>query len=252
MKPKYANQILIAIIALSTIAIFFVAPIPQDPHYHNFADQRTLCSVNHFWNVLSNLPFLLVGIYGLLRLRFVSEPSIKLAYSIFCLGVILVCFGSGYYHLAPDNHTLVWDRLPMTIAFMAFISIVLHERVLVTAKNYTLIPLLLIGLVSVIYWAWTESQERGDLRLYALVQFLPVVLIPLIIYLYPRRYLSSGYLFLAFVFYFLAKLLEHFDADIYQFLGLISGHSLKHLSAAIAVFCIIQSFFHRRLINANH
>jgi hypothetical protein len=252
MKTKFANKLLLAIVAIASVTIFFMAPIPQDPHYHNFADQRSLCNINHFWNVLSNLPFLLVGIYGLWHLRLVSEPSIKPAYAIFCSGVILVCLGSGYYHLAPDNHSLVWDRLPMTIAFMAFISIVLHERVLLSAKNYTLIPLLVIGLISVAYWSWTETQGRGDLRLYILVQFIPVILIPLIIYFYPRRYLSSGYLLLAFVFYFLAKILEHFDANIYQLLGVMSGHSLKHLSAAIAVFCIIQSFFHRRLINANH
>lgn len=241
MKIKFANHLLITIAALSVMGIFFIAPIPQDPHYHQFADQRTLCNVNHFWNVMSNLPFLLVGIYGLWRLRNINIPSIKCAYCIFCFGVILVCFGSGYYHLSPDNHTLVWDRLPMTIAFMALFSLLLHERVLPMQKTITLIPLLIIGAISVFYWDWTESQGRGDLRLYAIVQFLPILLIPLILWLYPKRYLHGTNLLWAFVFYFAAKLLEHFDAIIYQWFGVVSGHSLKHISAAIAVLFIIYA-----------
>lgn len=241
MKPKYMNRILLAIIAIACIAVLFVDPVPQDPHYHLFSDQRTLCGVNHFWNVMSNIPFLLVGIYGLWRLPKMNIPNIKVAYLVFCVGVILVCFGSGYYHYNPNNHTLVWDRLPMTIAFMALFSLILHERVLSNPKTYSLIPLLLMGAASVFYWDWTESQSRGDLRFYALVQFLPILLIPLILKLYPKGYFSGAHLLWAFVFYFLAKLLEHFDAAVFDLLGAMSGHSIKHLSAATAVLFIIRA-----------
>jgi len=241
MKIKTANTLLCGITFLSIAIMFFIASIPQDPHYHLFSDQRTLCGINHFWNVMSNLPFLLVGIYGLWRLKKIKIESIQWAYGVFCVGVILVCFGSGYYHFNPTNHTLVWDRLPMTIAFMALFSLLLHERVLVNPKTLTLIPLLIIGAASVFYWDWTETQGQGDLRFYALVQFLPIMLIPLILWLYPRRYFRGGYLLWAFVFYFAAKLLEHFDAVIYQTLGQMSGHSLKHMSAAIAVLFIINA-----------
>ncbi len=241
MEIKTANTLLCTIIFLSIAIMLFTAPIPQDLHYHQFADQRHLCGVNHFWNVMSNLPFLLVGIYGLWRFKKIEIDYIKWAYWCFCVGVILVCFGSGYYHFNPSNHTLVWDRLPMTIAFMALFSLLLHERVLSNPKTFTLIPLLIIGAASVFYWSWTESRGQGDLRFYALVQFLPIILIPLILWLYPKRYFSSSYLLCAFAFYFLAKLLEHFDAIIYQALGQMSGHSLKHLSAAIAVFLILHA-----------
>jgi Ceramidase len=241
MEIKTANILLCTMIFLSIAIMFFIAPIPQDPHYHQFADQRHLCSVNHFWNVMSNLPFLLVGIYGLWRFKKIEIEYIKWAYWCFCVGVILVCFGSGYYHFNPNNHTLVLDRLPMTIAFMALFSLLLHERVLSNPKTFTLTPLLIIGTASVFYWGWTESRGQGDLRFYALVQFLPIILIPLILWLYPKRYFSSSYLLWAFAFYFLAKLLEHFDAIIYQALGQMSGHSLKHVSAAIAVFWIIHA-----------
>jgi hypothetical protein len=241
MKTKTANIILCTIIFLSIAIMFFIAPIPQDPHYHQFSDQRIICNINHFWNVMSNLPFLLVGIYGLWRFKKINIEHMASAYFCFCIGVILVCFGSGYYHFNPNNYTLVWDRLPMTIAFMALFSLLLHERVLSNPKTYTLVPLLIVGAASVFYWDWTESLGCGDLRFYALVQFLPIVLIPLILRLYPKRYFSSGYLLWTFVFYFLAKILEHFDAIIYQALGQMSGHSLKHVSAAIAVLLIIHA-----------
>jgi hypothetical protein len=253
MNKKYADILLIVVVASLTLAIgFLVQPIPQDPHYHLFADQRRLCGVNHFWNVISNLPFLLAGLYGLWLIRKIQLPHAKLAYGTFCLGVILVCFGSGYYHLNPSNHSLVWDRLPMTIAFMALFSLILHERVLVNPKTYTLIPLLILGAASVFYWDWTESQGQGDLRFYVLVQFLPIFLIPLILWLYPRGYLKSGYLLWAFGFYFLAKLLEHYDQIIFQTLDEISGHSLKHLAAAIAVVFIINAVACGSVKNANH
>jgi Ceramidase len=241
MNTKIANTLLCGIIFLSIVVMSFIAPIPQDPHYHQFSDQQTICGINHFWNVMSNLPFLLVGLYGLWRFKKINIDNIKSAYLFFCVGVILVCFGSGYYHFNPNNHTLVWDRLPMTIAFMALFSLLLHERVLSNPKTFTLIPLLLIGAASVFYWDWTETNGQGDLRFYALVQFLPIILIPLILWLYPQRYFRSSYLLWAFVFYFLAKLLEHFDAVIHQTLGQMSGHSLKHMSAAIAVFLILQA-----------
>lgn len=252
MNTKSANILLIIVIFLSILGMFFVAPIPQDPHYHLFADQRTLCSVNHFWNVMSNVPFLVVGVYGLWRFKKIEIQSIHYAYYVFCIGVILVCFGSGYYHFSPDNHTLVWDRLPMTIAFMALFSLLLHERVLLNPKTFTLIPLLIIGAASVFYWDWTESQGQGDLRFYALVQFLPILLIPMILWLYPKRYFSGGYLLWAFAFYFLAKVLEHFDGAIYQFLGQMSGHSLKHMSAAIAVLLILHAIPTGTAKNADH
>ncbi len=252
MKIKTANILLCGIIFLFIVGVFFISPIPQDPRYHLFSDQRTLYGVKHFWNVISNLPFLLVGIYGLWRSQKIEIELTRWAHWFFCVGVILVCFGSSYYHYNPDNRTLVWDRLPMAISFMALFSLILHERVLSNSKTFTLIPLLLIGAASVLYWDWTETQERGDLRFYALVQFLPIILIPLILWLYPQRYFRGNYLLWAFVFYFLAKILEHFDAIIYQSFGQISGHSLKHMSAAIAVLLILHAIPIGPLKNSNH
>src|SRR5258708_1963065 len=105
------------------------ARFPQDSRYHNFADQRHLLGIPNFWNVISNAPFLVVGVLGLWALLFGRPtgilPELKAGYVAFFLGTALVAFGSSYYHLRPDNETLFWDRLPMTIAFMSFFAVVI-------------------------------------------------------------------------------------------------------------------------------
>ena len=227
-----------------------VEPIPQSLDYHNFADQRPLLGIPHCCDVLSNLPYLLVGLWGLWLLRAGSSrsrqpltvlPELMPAYYIFCVGVALVAFGSGYYHWQPNNGTLVWDRLPMTIAFMSLVAIVVAEFISVRTGQRLLWPLLVIGLASVVWWAWTESQGRGDLRFYGLVQFVPMLLIPLILWrpaLWGGRARFShtrGYWYLLLC-YLLAKMFEHFDAEIYALLGeTLSGHSAQHVISGVGV-----------------
>ena len=93
--------------------------IPQDENYHLFADTRSIAGIPNFWNVISNLPFAFAGVYGLLLTPRLACRSLWPGYIAFCLAVIAVCFGSGYYHYAPSTAALVWDRLPMSLAFMA-------------------------------------------------------------------------------------------------------------------------------------
>ena len=235
----YSVYLLLGISLISATSLFFVPPIAQDPAYHDFADQRMILTIPHFWNVISNLPFLLIGILGLLLLN--QKPaisllqSIKPAYFIFYLGVCLVCFGSSYYHLAPNNSTLLWDRLPMTLAFMSFFCVVIAEFLSDVVARKLFIPLLLTGLISVFYWYYTELYSKGDLRLYALVQFLPMLLIPLIL-LNGKSFFTHNYYWLILLTYLFAKLLEFYDAEIYELLGFIGGHSLKHMASAIGPY----------------
>lgn len=205
-----------------------LAPIPQDPAYHLFADARRFLGLPNFWDVMSNLPFLLAGLYGLAR----KPRASAVAYRILCLGVLLVSFGSAYYHYAPSTPTLFWDRLPMTIAFMALFSMLLEERV---TPRRTLIPLVLTGLASAVYWRWTD-----DLRPYLLVQFLPLILMPLILASYPRKYLNTRLLLSAFGLYVAAKVFEHFDRQVFA-IFFLSGHTLKHLAAGAAAWCLIKA-----------
>ena len=239
MKTKVLIAGSAAIIAGS---LFVVDPVPQDQAYHAFADARPMLGVSNFWNVMSNLAFLATGGIGLWyfltkddgELATKTVPTIRAAYIVFFLGVLITCFGSGWYHLAPSNESLVWDRLPMTIAFMGFFTVIVGEHVSERFARQLLWPLLVVGAGSVFYWQYTEAQGVGDLRPYALVQFLPILLIPIILLMFPSRFGSSRFYWGMLAAYVAAKLLEHFDPQIYSTLGVISGHSLKHVAAAIA------------------
>ena len=246
IKQKNATIAIALISIISVVAAFSVDPIAQDLNYHVFADQRTLLTTLNFWNVASNLPFLIVGLMGLLsvlgshKLNTISE--LKSAYAVFFFGVSLVAFGSGYYHLWPSNNSLVWDRLPMTIAFMALFAIIIGEFISLRTGKLLLIPFIIIGAFSVYYWHITESAGEGDLRLYALVQFLPIILIPVILILFKSKSTNTaGYWWLLGA-YVLAKGLEFFDAQIYDSLIFISGHSLKHIAAALGIYLLLRAY----------
>jgi hypothetical protein len=238
----------IGIVATISIAfVFFLPPLPQDPAYHQFADQRPWLGIANFGDVAGNFVFLLTGIAGMLtawRNRGMLPDSF--IWMTFFLGVFLTGIGSGYYHLAPDNHTLVWDRLPMTIAFMALFPLIIAERIHRRAGKFLFPLFLAIGIGSVWYWNWTENTGHGDLRLYALVQFLPLLIMLLTLALFPARHAGTKYLLYTFGWYILAKLLEHFDPAVFTLTGeMASGHTLKHIAAAIGTGCMI--FYMRNL-----
>ncbi len=232
---------LVAISLIAVIALLFVDPIPQDPAYHQFVDSRQMEGLPNFWNVVSNLPFVLVGVWGLLRYPRLTHAESREAYLVMCVGVLLVGVGSSYYHLAPTNSSLLWDRLPMTVAFMAVLSLLLSERLSLAHPRAVLWLLVSAGVASAVYWEWTESVGRGDLRPYALVQFLPVALMPLMLAMFPRRYLSTSLLLWAFVFYFAAKVFEHFDPQVFHATGVMAGHAIKHVAAAASALCLVHA-----------
>lgn len=239
------------IAAITMIVIggtFFVPAIPQDSAYHLFADLRSCLGIPNFGNVASNVAFTLFGLMGLAIIygKGAGKPRIAFAdtlpFGVFFAGVALIGAGSAYYHWTPNNETLFWDRLPMTIAFMALTAGIVADRVHRTAGLMILLPVLLIaGIASLVYWAVTEAAGSGDLRWYGLVQFLPIVLIPIICWLFPEsRFTKGRYIGAMIFFYALAKVFEHFDFQIYHLIGdLVSGHTLKHLTAAMATACVI-------------
>jgi len=246
---------LIALISLAAIiTIFFIEPIKQDLAYHQFIDNRTLLGIPNFWDVVSNLPFFIVGMLALYQfnsLNIIAE--LRKAYWLFFFGVAMVAFGSGYYHYSPSNETLLWDRLPMTIAFMSLFALIISEFIDIKIGAILLIPLLILGVLSVLYWQWTESNGVGDLRFYALVQFLPIVMIPIIIVLFPSKYDKVTGYWLLFLGYVTAKLFEYFDEDIFALTsGIMSGHALKHVAAAIGVAFLYLAFKNRVRNNLSH
>jgi hypothetical protein len=236
---RYRAGLLLFIAACSVLATALHGRIPQDPAYHLFADTRPFAGIVNFGDVFSNLPFLMVGLYGLSRSRRLAEPKCKSAYLTLSWGILLVSLGSAYYHYSPSTPTLLWDRLPMTVAFMALFSLLLEERV--TESRRTLLPLLAAGIASAAYWYWTESRGAGDLRPYILVQFLPILLIPLILALYPPKYLANNLLVAALTLYVAAKIFESYDRQVLASISLLSGHTIKHLLAGAATLCIIRA-----------
>ncbi|MCH8057113.1 MAG: alkaline phytoceramidase [Proteobacteria bacterium] len=232
------------------VAVFFLGPVPQDPSYHEFADTRSILGIPNFWNVVSNFPFLLVGGLGFYYLRSINQPGIlpdlHLAYVVFFAGILLTGLGSAYYHYAPDNATLIWDRLAMTLGFMGLITIIIGEHISLPAAKRLLIPLVIVGAGSVVYWGITEARGSGDLRPYGIVQFLPMLLMPLILLLYRSVFNRVSFYWFVMALYVLSKLFEHFDFDVYGFGELISGHSLKHVVAAVAPLVLLHGFYSRQ------
>ena len=228
------------------------SPLAQDPAYHAFADGRTLLGIPNFWNVVSSVPFFIVGVWGLVFLARHPDTATHLrgVWMVFFIGILLTMFGSGYYHLAPDNGSLGWDRLTMVIAFMSLFALVIGEYVSTEWANRLLVPLLLIGVGSVYYWLSTEAQGAGDLRPYALVQFLPMLLVPIIVLLRRGRSDLGPWFGLMIVFYVAAKLFEFYDASVFAAGGLMSGHAIKHVLASLGAACLLLGL-HRRAHSAS-
>lgn len=242
------------------VAAILAPRVAQPLSYHNFADQRPWLGIPNFGDVASNLPFALVGVLGLTFIirhgqHAFIDPRERWPYYFVFLGLVLTAFGSSYYHLAPDNARLTWDRLPMTIVFMSLVAAMIAERISVKAGLWLLPLLLAIGIASVVQWHLSEVSGDGDLRFYAAVQIYAGLVLLLMLY-FPARYTRTSDLSVVVGFYVLAKLLETFDRSIFNHLGhIVSGHTLKHLAGAAAGYWILrmlqkrQSLFPRRIVS---
>ncbi len=241
---------ILGLVAIFLAAAAFLPPIPQDPTYHIYADQRTIMGIPNFWNVLSNLPFVVLGLIGVIAIAMNRTPGfmpeLKPIYLTFFAGLLLTGLGSAYYHLDPVNSTIIWDRLALTILFMSFFSSVWGEHISVSAALKMVWPLIAVGLTSVVYWYVTETRGQGDLRLYAVVQFLPMVLLPIIMLCYRSRMTGVGYVWGILAAYGLAKAAEVTDRALFDLLPGFSGHEIKHWVAAAGVFVYYLAGFKRK------
>ncbi len=224
--------------AALVVALLAAGPIALPAGYHDFADRRVLFGIPHAGDVLSNLPFLLVGLIGLARVP--QQSRARDAWRVFFSCIALTSIGSAYYHWTPSDLGLAVDRVPIAMACAALICAFIAERVDGRAAHRPVLVLaLLAALLSVLYAfhspAW--SGPGGDLRPYLLLQIWPLLLIPLLLLLGPRvgdRVLSNGSWLIALLLYLLAKAFEVADQAVWLATGFISGHTVKHLLAAAA------------------
>ena len=232
------------------VAVILYPFLPRaDPHgYHEFADRRTWAGIPNFADVVSNVPFVIIGAAGLALFHgrapavWLMDSRERTIYRVLFLGVCLTGFGSAYYHLQPNEDRLVWDRLPMTVIFTSFFAAVIAERVSLRLASVRVWPLLLVGVGSLIWWKLAD-----DLRPYILVQFVPLIMIPLMLLCFPGRYSSTFDLLIVLGWYGIAKVCELGDQKIFDFLGgAISGHTWKHLASAAGALWLLWTLRKRR------
>jgi hypothetical protein len=240
----------LALAGLAAIGTFLAPPITRAAAYYQFADARTLLGVPHFMDVASSLPWLLVGTLGLLFVARTpagqhgspfADGQERTAFGLLFGAIALVAPGSGYFHLAPTPATLLWDRLPMAIGFMSLFAIVLRERIGGPVARGLLVPLVALGVGSVLHWHYTETLGRGDERLYGLVQFFPMVALPILLLWFPAGMSRTRDLFLVLGFYAVSHVFELADGPVFALSnGLISGHTIKHGCALVATIWLLR------------
>jgi len=236
-----SQQVRIALLVTVTAAVatvfWFVPRFPQPPSYHQFADHRSFLSIPNFGDVVSNVPFAAIGLFGVI---FLLSRASALRF--------LTAFGSAFYHLAPDNARLVWDRLPIMVAFTATAAAMITERVEIRTGLLLLPVLLAVGIASVLQWNASELRGVGDLRFYAAVQ-VSCTLMLLLVLIFPARYTRGSDIAVVVGLYALAKILETADKAIFQAdAGLVSGHTLKHLAAAGAGYWLLRMLRKRQVV----
>jgi hypothetical protein len=248
-------KLLIALTAVIILAAVLAPRIAQPLSYHQFADPRSWAGVPNFADVASNLLFAIYGALGLLFLAkktatktFIDRRE-RWPYIALFTGIFLTAFGSGYYHLMPDNQRLVWDRIPMTIAFMSLVSALIAERINVTIGVRLLLPLICVGIFSVLQWHFSEVRGAGDLRFYAAIQVYAIAVL-LLLLLLPPRYTRTNDLVWVGACYLLAKVLEALDKRIFSLGHIVSGHTLKHLAAGLSGFFLLRMLQKREPIAA--
>ncbi len=242
--------------AMGIVATLAIPRFDLPPSYHDFADKRVIAGIPYFGDVLSNLAFVVVGIYGIgatLAHRQHFHHRWEMApYLVLFAGFVMTGFGSGYYHLSPDDARLFWDRLPMTVGFMGLVSALIAERISVRAGTWTMPLLLAGGAASLVYWRWSVQVGSSDLRPYAFVQGYTFVAALLLLLMFPARYSRSRDFLVAFGFYFAAKVFEMSDKTVFDLTGhAISGHTLKHISAAVGGYWLARMLTIRERIRSN-
>ena len=240
---RYLHYVPTAAIAMAAALMLLHGPIHQPEDYHAFADQSLWASIPHAADVLSNLGFAVVALWGALRLwpqR--NHPAVRAAwvgYSVFLIALLFTSIGSAYYHLAPDDWRLVWDRLPIALACAGLLAGVRAQWVPNANVKLEIAALAAFAVASVAWWYGGQRSGGGDLRAYLMLQAAPLVLIPLWQAIYGASRADRLWFGVALVLYVLAKIAEMHDHEMHATLGWITGHTIKHILASAAAWVLV-------------
>lgn len=213
----------------------------QPEHYHAFADRRAWGALPHAADVLSNLGFVLAALAGfvalwradLCRLR----GTARALCALFFAGLLCSAAGSAVYHWAPQNASLVWDRLGMSVAFAGLLGLAVQTRIDDISARLATMVMLLAAPASI--WVWAQTS---NVLPWVLVQAGGMLMVLWLAFVSPRRHALPVELGWVIGLYALAKLLEISDSDVFDVSGhLISGHSLKHWVAAAAAWPVLRA-----------
>lgn len=227
-------RVFVLVLAGLFVVLLLAAPIAQPPEYHGFADSRAVLGIANFWNVASNAAFMVVGVVGLAQLRR-SRRREAPGWTVLFTGTTFVAAGSALYHLAPGDGTLVWDRVPIGVAFVGLLSALVADYISPRAGRVLILPGIAVALGAIAWWRLT-----GDLSAWVWVQGAPLVAVVLVLTLFPASRRDGAWLLGALGCYAAAKLFEVADQAFYELAaGVVSGHSMKHLLAAAGVACLV-------------
>jgi hypothetical protein len=237
---------LVMLVLASLAGVMALEPVAQDGAYHDFADGRLLLGIPNLFDVASNLPFLVVGALGIALCAGRRRPRQVASWTVFFFATVLTGLGSAWYHLAPSDAALAWDRLPMALAFSALFVALVGEHAGAALERFLLVPALAAGVASVLWWRWS-----GDLRFYLWVQFASLSGMLFLLALYPARHTHRRFILLGLGLYGLAKAAELGDKAIFALTAqVVSGHTVKHLLAAGAILALLVMLRRRVAIDA--
>ncbi len=240
VSTRTKERVLLCVVLAAILSAGLLPPLTQDQAYHAFADTRSFLGIPRAADVLSNVGFLVGGMWGLWlsatrRLRYFS-PTMGTAACVFFTGMVCTAVGSAVYHANPQDYGLAIDRYGMVVAFAGMLGMCATQRVTDRAGGVLLGSTFAIGVASVAAW-----QVTGSLTSYALMQFGGIALVLGMSAATPR---GAGPLWSwMLVSYAAAKLAEHWDTEIFEMTAqMVSGHTLKHLLAAVPAWATIRGF----------
>ncbi len=246
LSRRQVGGLLLSLVVVLTALLLWLPPLAQPLEYHRFADGRVWLGVPNFLNVISNAAFLLVAALGLRTVAVtVGAGAERLPYGVLFIALAATGIGSAYYHLAPDNDSLFWDRLPMSVAFAALVAALVTERWSSRAGRWSLAVLVFAGIGTVLWWRYSAVLGRENILPYVAFQG-GALLAALLLLLLPARYSHGVYLLAGVFLYALALAAELFDGVIFSWGQWLSGHTVKHVLAALAVYQVVRMLRLRR------